>query len=196
MGDVQRFCDRAMLMDHGRVVEIGDSATIARRYNEINFGRIAADAHAPARGEPRTGGQAADILDAWFENPEGLRIAALAQDAPCCACMEVRFNDELEDPIFGVSLRNDAGYTVFATTTAAEHGPTGRFAAGSCTIVRLRFENWLNAGRYNLSASVARNGRGDDTFDLRADVASVIVHGDLSAGGIARLPHGFELERR
>ncbi len=60
----------------------------------------------------------------------------------------------------------------------------------------MRFENWLTAGRYSLTPSVARNGRGDDTFDLREDVASLIVHGDLSEQGVARLPHGFELERR
>ena len=204
MGDVQRFCDRAMLLDSGRVVDVGDPASIARRYNEINFSRMLPDKDRAGAGagagasadSPRSDSGSAEILDAWFEDPDGQRIAALAQDAPCSACMEVRFKDTLEDPIFGVELRNDTGYTVFATTTALEHGPTGRFAAGDTTIVRMRFENWLTAGRYSLTASVARNGRGDDMFDLREDVASLIVHGDHSIAGIARLPHGFELERR
>ena len=110
--------------------------------------------------------------------------------------MEVHFNEAAHDPIFGVALLNDAGHTVFATTTATEHGPTGHFPPGSSPVVRMRFENWLTAGRYRLTASVARNGRGDDIFDLRDDAASLIVHGDLSAAGIARLPHGFEVERR
>jgi hypothetical protein len=109
--------------------------------------------------------------------------------------MRVQFNDALADPIFAIALRNDSGHTVFATSTVAEHGPTGSFGAGESTVVRLRFENWLTAGRYNLTPSVARNGRGDDTIDVREDVVSVIVHGDQSAAGIARLPHGFELER-
>jgi hypothetical protein len=84
---------------------------------------------------------------------------------------------------------------VFATTTALEHGPTGTFGAGEMTTVRLRFENWLAAGRYNLTPSVARNGPGDDIVDIHKDVISLIVHGDKSTPGIARLPHGFELER-
>jgi hypothetical protein len=109
--------------------------------------------------------------------------------------MRVRFNQADEDPIFGVALRNEAGHTVFATSTALEHGPTGRFSSGELTTVRLRFENWLTAGRYNLTPSVARNGRGDDVFDLREDAVSLVVHGDMSSAGIARLPHGFELER-
>ena len=42
---------------------------------------------------------------------------------------------------------------------------------------------------------MARNGRGDDIVDMREDIVSLIVHGDASGIGIARLPHGFELER-
>ena len=131
----------------------------------------------------------------WFEDPDGGRIAAVAQDQLCCACLRVRFNESLEDPIFAVALRNEAGHTVFATTTALEHGPTGSFSAGESTIVRLRFENWLTRGRYNLTPSVARNGPGDDILDAHEDVVSLVVYGDQSGAGIARLPHGFELER-
>ena len=115
----------------------------------------------------------------------------------CPGCQHhLRFNAAVTDPIFALSLRNDAGHTVFATDTSSGHGPTGSFAAGATTVVRMRFENWLTAGRYSLGGSVARNGRGDDKFDLREDVASLVVHGDPSELGIARLPHGFELERR
>jgi hypothetical protein len=107
----------------------------------------------------------------------------------------VRFHEELVDPTFGFALRNDSGHTVFATTTAAEHGPTGRFGPGDETVVRVRFENWLTAGRYHLTPTVARAGRGDDVLDIHEDAVSLVVHGDNAAAGIARLPHGFELER-
>jgi len=97
MGDVQRFCDRAMLLERGHVVDIGDPATIARRYNEINFGQVLPG---PERVLPaRSAEQPVEILDAWFEDPGGLRIAAVALDQPCCACMRVRFNQPQDDPI-------------------------------------------------------------------------------------------------
>jgi ABC-type polysaccharide/polyol phosphate transport system ATPase subunit len=196
MGDVQRFCDRAMLLDKGRLVDIGDPASVARRYNEVNFGKLLADDDPVALDAQGTEQQAATIRDTWFEDPERRRVGAVAPDQPCCACMEVQFNEPLQNPIFAVALRNDSGHTVFATSTALEHGPTGSFAAGESTVVRLRFENWLTAGRYNLTPSVALNGRGQDVVDVHDDAVSLIVHGDHSAAGIARLPHGFELERR
>jgi ABC-type polysaccharide/polyol phosphate transport system ATPase subunit len=196
MGAVQRFCDRAMLLDRGRMIELGDPAMIARRYNELNFGRTVHE----LRGDEREGGarpeaRPAEIVDAWFEDLAGQRIAAIGHGEECCVCMEVHFHESFEDPIFGVTLRNDAGATVFATTTALEHGSTGRFAAGDAVTVRMRFENWLTASRYNVTPSVARNGSGADALDLREDLASLVVHGGHFTGGVTNLPHGFEVER-
>src|SRR5918999_323731 len=38
MNAVERFCDRAMLLEAGRLLEIGAPDEIARRYSEVNFG--------------------------------------------------------------------------------------------------------------------------------------------------------------
>src|SRR5215216_4465021 len=48
MGSVERFCDRAMLLEQGRVLELGPPEEIARRYNEVNFGRGTVDGSLPA----------------------------------------------------------------------------------------------------------------------------------------------------
>jgi ABC-type polysaccharide/polyol phosphate transport system ATPase subunit len=37
MGAVQRFCDRAVLLEHGRVAALGDVEEVAARYLELNF---------------------------------------------------------------------------------------------------------------------------------------------------------------
>ncbi len=37
MGAVQRFCDRALLLEHGRPVELGDPEHVGNRYLELNF---------------------------------------------------------------------------------------------------------------------------------------------------------------
>jgi ABC-type polysaccharide/polyol phosphate transport system ATPase subunit len=195
MSSVQRFCDRAMLLDRGRMIELGEPATIARRYNELNFGRAVHQVQEQEQREQRPGVREANIVDAWFEDPDGTRIVAVGHGDPCCACMEVCFNETVADPIFGITLRNDAGHTVFATTTALDHGPTGTFRAGESTVVRMRFENWLTASRYSLTPSVAANGRGDNAIDLREDLATLLVHGGHYTGGVASFPHGFEVRR-
>jgi ABC-type polysaccharide/polyol phosphate transport system ATPase subunit len=193
MGSVQRFCDRAMLLEKGRMVAMGDPAQIARRYNELNFGRTVHEVD-PAEREQADRPKEAEILDAWFEDPSGKRIVALGHGEPCCAAARVRFHEALEDPIFGMTFRNDVGATVFATTTALEHGSTGRFDAGETAVVRVRFDNWLTPSRYTVTPSLAHNGRGDNAIDLREDLATLMVHSGHFTGGTAHFPHRFEIE--
>jgi len=191
MGAVERFCDRAMLLDKGRMIDIGEPATIARRYNELNFGRAVHQVPEAGRGEP-----AAQILDAWFEDERAQRIVDAIHGHPCRACMAVRFSEPVDDPVFGFSLRNDAGVTVFATTTDGPLGPTGHFAAGERITVRCSIINWLVQGLYSVTPSIAQPGQdGLGAIDARADAAQLLVHGGHATAGVTNLPHDFQLER-
>jgi ABC-2 type transport system ATP-binding protein len=192
MGAVERFCDRAMLLEKGKMVDVGDPHAIARRYNELNFGRTV---HELREGdEERFGDRSAEILDAWFEDGEGERVAEAAHGEPCRMCMEVRFEEPIEDPVFAFTLRNYGGATLFAASTDVTHGPTGAFAAGERVVVRLAFDNWIVAGTYRMTPSIARAGFGADAIDLRTDLAELIIHGGHFAG-VANLPHSFEVAR-
>ena len=197
MGAVERFCDRAMLLEKGRMIAIGEPGAIARRYNEINFGRTihelsdgVSEETEPARDRD------AQIVNAWFEDAGGARIAAIGFRESAVACVEVRFNAPVDEPIFGVTLRNDVGATVFATTTVFDQVSTGRFQAGETVVVRLRFETWFTPTSYTLTPSIARAGTGADAIDLRPDLASIVVHGGHFTTGVVDVPHSFELERR
>ena len=192
MGAVERFSDRAMLIERGQVVEIGEPRAIARAYNELNFGGVVHAA--PGDGAGPGARPDAEILAAWFEDAEGEPIPAQTQGVPCRACMEVRFHREVEDPIFAIAMRNLAHHTVFAASTQWTEVRTGTFAAGETVVVRVAFDNWLAPSRYALTPSVARAGAGADALDLREDMAHLIVHGQVT-GGVADLPHDFTIDR-
>ncbi len=198
MSAVERFCDRAILIEKGKMVELGEPAAIARRYNELNFGRTVHQLAEPGGDdtvEERFGDRAATILDAWFENADGERIVEMAHGETCRVCMEATFDERIEDPVFGFTLRNDVGATIFAATTDLVHGPTGAFSAGDAVVVRLEFQNWMVRSTYTVTPSIARAGLGADALDLRADLAQLIVHGGFYTGGVTNLPHAFEVSR-
>jgi ABC-type polysaccharide/polyol phosphate transport system ATPase subunit len=198
MSAVERFCDRAILIEKGKMVELGEPAAIARRYNELNFGRTVHQLAEPGDGEAaeeRFGDRTAEILAAWFENADGERVVEMAHGEVCRVCMEARFNEPIEDPVFGFTLRNDVGATIFAATTDLVHGPTGSFAAGETVDVRLEFQNWMVRSTYTVTPSIARAGLGADALDLRADLAQLIVHGGHYTGGVTNLPHAFEVTK-
>jgi ABC-type polysaccharide/polyol phosphate transport system ATPase subunit len=194
MNAVERFCDRAMLIDRGHVLSIGEPHEIALAYNELNFGRLVEGA-APAEG--RYGDQAAaEIRAAWFEDDAGERIKDLSQGQPVTVCMEVRFHAPMEDPIFAFHMRNEPRHTVFSTSTDWRSERTGRFEAGETARVRARVEGWwLAPNRYTVSPSVAHAGKGADVVDLREDLSSVVVHGTRVTGGLVDLPHEITVER-
>ena len=50
MGAVERFCDRAMLLERGHVVRIGAPADVARDYNQMNFQRVRKEARETGLG--------------------------------------------------------------------------------------------------------------------------------------------------
>ena len=195
MGSVERFCDRAMLLERGRMVDVGEPSSITRQYNELNFRRVREEAREHDGPEVLKRAPVAEILTATFESPDGDPLVATEQGAECAIRMDVRFHADVDDPLFSFSLRNDLGQTVFATATQIRYGATGHFRAGEVVSVRLRFQNWLAPNRYALTAAVSRDGIGADAFDLRLDLCSMIVHSTSSGGGIADLPHTFEIDR-
>jgi ABC-type sulfate/molybdate transport systems ATPase subunit len=191
MGAVERFCDRAMLIDHGALIEIGAPRRIARAYNELNFGGLVHD----ATRVPEDQRGAVEIVDAWFEDGHGDRVSGIGQREELRLVQEVRFHSAVEQPIFAFSLRNDVGHTVFATTSAWQEVDTGSFAAGEAATIRVRLENVLATVRHTLTPSVALPAAPDAALDLREDLATVIVHGARATGALVDLPHSYEIER-
>ncbi|MGI8428680.1 MAG: ABC transporter ATP-binding protein [Solirubrobacteraceae bacterium] len=192
MGSVERFCDRAMLLERGCVVDIGEPASIARQYNALNFARMRREAAESGGPDTLLEPPVAEVMSARFEL-DGEQQFEILQGAPCCVRFDVHFHADARDPIFAVVLGNERGVTAFAASTQFSHGPTGSFSAGEAAVIKLRFDNWLAPGRYRLMASVARPGAQVDPYDARADISSIIVHATHSGGGAVDLPHAFEI---
>ena len=194
MASVERFCNRAMLLEQGEVVSLGDPSDIARQYNQMNFSRVRAEREADSAPEPSHGAGDAEVLNAWFEASDGEIMLTTEQGEPCTVRMDVRFAAEVEDPIFSITLQNESGNVAFATNTSTQRIETGRFAAGTTATIRMRFDNRLGPGRYRLFATVARAGLGADVLDAHIS-NSIIVLADKAGGGVADLAHNYEIDR-
>jgi ABC-type polysaccharide/polyol phosphate transport system ATPase subunit len=216
MYSVERFCDRAMLLDHGDMVQLGAPHEIARAYHKLNFGQLAHDAPADGVSESsgsgevlgtqddRTPGQAAHgyagaapgtaIADAWFENVSGERVTSASQEEPLAMCFEARIGEDLVNPVFAATLRTELGHTIIVARSDEHGGSSGTFKAGETAVARFDLPNWLTASRYMLTPSIAREGTGAHALALVEDMASVMIHGSAS-GGIVELPIDVRIER-
>jgi hypothetical protein len=174
------------------VVEVGDPEQVGTRYLELNFSEVARDdaAHARALGVgDRIGDGDAEILEAWFENEAGERVATVPAGGRCTFAARVRFVADVEDPLFGVVLQNDRRETVLAASNLWSNPQPGRFSAGSEIGYRVRFDNLLVPGRYQATPAVARQGAGIAWIDRRERMVSLLVSGHARTDAIVDLPY-------
>jgi ABC-2 type transport system ATP-binding protein len=228
MSAVRRFCDRALLLEHGRTVELGDTEHVGNRYLELNFSeqaraaevaaaakedshpaaapssRVADAAGTPELVEPahaahvepastRYGDGRAEILEAWFEDEHGARTQALPTGRPCSFAARVRFHEEVENPLFGMSMENGHRNRLLVASNLWSQPRCGTFCAGEEVTYRVRFENILAPDRYHLTAAVARHGGA--WIDRRERMISVVVTGTHNTDALLELPYEFVLER-
>jgi ABC-type polysaccharide/polyol phosphate transport system ATPase subunit len=188
MYSVERFCDRAMLMERGDMVQIGEPRAIGRAYHKLNFGQLPHE----SPHEPAAGGTA--IAEAWFENAAGERVTSADQEDALSMCFEVRLGEDLVDPVFAATLRTELGHTIVVARSDQHGGSSGSFKAGAVAVARFSIPNWLTPSRYVLTPSLAREGTGENALALVEDMTSIVVSGS-SSGGILELPVSVRIER-
>jgi hypothetical protein len=175
------------------MVELGDAASVTRRYLQLNFAPDAAVEGArmlPAGGE---GDGSAFIVDTWFQVDDGRRSEVLEHGQGCAVCMRVRFRRDVSDPVFAFSIADEQHRRVFAVSSEWDGTPTGSFRAGEEVHVAVSFDNWFAPGRYFAASQVAHAGTGLKLMDHREDGASVVVTGRRAPAGVVDIPHAFHV---
>ena len=190
MGMVERFCDRAIMLESGRVVSEGDPKQVARDYLQINFDRtkeIGGD-----RGE-HSGDGAARIDECHVIDQLGDHCEKVRQGEWVTLEVPIRFVRDIEDPIVGVTVLNEHGTTVFQTNSLWDGLTKRSFTAGEEAVYRVRIKNYLEEGRYFISPAVtyASGVKVAEWFDHAASMFVVATH---RTGAVANLPHETSLE--
>ncbi len=187
MSAVTRFCHRAMLLERGALVEIGDPADIADRYLEIAFGRAVGYVD-PGVGSARMGDGAARVSDVWLGEDHLERRMVAPQGEPLTLRALVTFNTDVRDPAVSMALFNEQRQQVVVATTAREQEESGAFAAGERAVFVFSFHNMLAPGRYHPVLTITHRGEGLDVIDRFAGGMSFVVSGTTASGGLVEIP--------
>ncbi len=183
MGALNRFCHRALLLERGSMVHLGEPHEVADRYLEINFARDPG-----AAGKGRGGDGDARVVDAWIADADGERPSSMPQGRRLSLGARVAFMVDVEDPVASVYVLNADHVAVLVATTAREHERSGRFAAGEEVTFSFAFENVLAPGRYSPLFTLAHRGTGLDLMDRFEGAFTFVVTGPEAMGGLVDLP--------
>lgn len=185
MATVERYCDRAMLIEGGKVRRLGDPAEVGREYLQLNFekGSQSGDSHSPTSEVVR-------LLDAWLEGPEGDRVGNVQ------AGEQIRLRVKLE------ALQDVSGLTVSFIVADAngtgvfqfgidleEGGMPAAMDAGSLITVRTEVENLLTKSRYFIHCGVSRTESRSVALYVHNAVDFVVYAGVDTPSGVVTLPH-------
>ncbi|MGA7703773.1 MAG: ABC transporter ATP-binding protein [Solirubrobacteraceae bacterium] len=195
MGAVTRFCHRAMLLERGKIVTIGDPRDVADRYLEIAFGRNVAHEDDEDVGSARMGDGTARVSDVWLGDDRQERSAIAPQSEPLTLNVLVSFNAEVEDPAVTMSLLNEHRQPVVVATTAERSERTGSFLPGERALFSFSFHNMLAPGRYHPVLTISHRGSGLDVIDRFAGGMSFVVRGVVASGGMVEIPVQTEVTR-
>jgi ABC-type polysaccharide/polyol phosphate transport system ATPase subunit len=188
MGSMVRFCERAMLLEQGEMVHIGDPQDVADRYLEINFGREPVAKTSTTDADERVGDGDARVMEVWVEDATGERRTAIRQGGQVTLRVRVSFNVEVEDPAASIYILNEEHKTVVVLSTNVLGGETGTFAAGAEVVFSFSFDNVLAPGRYSPLVALAHKGFALDTIDKFESTSTFIVTATQPMGGLVDVP--------
>ncbi|MCL2770521.1 MAG: Wzt carbohydrate-binding domain-containing protein [Solirubrobacterales bacterium] len=136
---------------------------------------------------------AAEIVEAWWEDEHGERTELLMSGRRCAIAAVVRFDEEVEDPLFGVTIQNSHRDHLLSASNLWSEPRCGTFGAGEWVTFRIRFENVLAPDRYHVTPAVARHGGA--WIDRRERMISAVVSGARRGEGLIQLPYELVIER-
>jgi ABC-type polysaccharide/polyol phosphate transport system ATPase subunit len=211
MVTVTTLCDRAILVEGGRIIDAGEPRHIDMSYHRLLFGGTKPDT--PNQGgqvdvEPavttdatdpplsRFGSGAARITETGLFAADGLPSTLLPSGKPCRFVMLYTVYEPIDSVVAGIVIRTPRGVDLFGVDTATDGSdvlPTPELGE----TVRVEFEctMWLAAGEYFVTFALARAD--GHKFDARYDDLLFRIDGTdrLFTTSIVNLDHRISAVR-
>jgi ABC-type polysaccharide/polyol phosphate transport system ATPase subunit len=214
LGLVEKMCDGAMWLRHGRKADIGDPKRVVDAYltyvaggEEALLARAEARAAAPAAAEEkapegyregRWGSRDVEITRVRLLDDRGAERHVFASGESVVVRLDVEARAEVEDFVFGIGIFTADGVSVYGTNTHLEDYVPRR-AAGPGEVSLELSDLRLVEGTYLLDVAVHR--RDGTPYDYHRGLHSFRVKSRTKDVGVYRPPHrwsfagGLELEK-
>jgi ABC-2 type transport system ATP-binding protein len=191
MGQVEQFCDRAMMLSDGDIKVIGDPGEVGRAYLAENF----ASRHRDIVTGDEDPTDRAQIVDAWIESGGGTRVDAVEYGQQFTVHIEIEAIDAVTEPGIALWVATEDGVRVFSVGAHQEHRRLDDLSAGERITCSITAINPLTAGRYHIGCSVVRGSAGLDIIMHQARVTDFVSWGSNLVGLIG-LDYQVAITRR
>jgi len=198
---ISLVCNYAMMLDRGNLIAQGNPKDVIHRYNVLIAERLSTQPVSGSRGitfhdigalqtgggmlEQRFGTFESKIVSIRIFNSEGKETTKIVSGEKAKIRYEILFNANVDNPIFGVMIKNRIGQEIFGTNTYLKKIDTGCYLEGEKVFVDFDLPMNIGVGSYTISSAV--HTIGGHFFDYRVDAVVFEVIGPIDCIGISRL---------
>jgi len=170
MEAVERYCSRAMLIDEGKIVKIGDPVEVAQMYSDLNFKKKETKTTSSGKHHGDIEIDSFSVID---NKPSDTINANTHTKLTVRSVIDSKIS--LEKAVFGVIIYNSAGMPLFATNTNLTKTPI-EVKKGKRMTVDIEVDNIFSNGEYVISSSL-KSIDGTETYFARKSEKTFVVSG-------------------
>lgn len=171
---VKTLCDYAFLLENGKITMVGKPKEVVDFYqasllkkahagsSEVQIDRCVR-ADSALHSDVSTG--EVDVTSLRIIDSEGEDVDSIETDDTIVVQFHVQSQRYLDDPHYGVSIRNNLGVSVFETNTYCMGIATQPLNPGEAATVEFEVTVPLAPGHYSISVGVANHGWGYGNFE-------------------------------
>ena len=187
---IQRHCDRALLIEGGRIETMGDPADVARRYAELTLEGHGFEVPGPEAGSVA---ERARFVDLRLEDEAGERVRSVRSGEGIRLCASIETSSTIEEPGMRLEIRNRANAKLFAPPTLSFDAYPS-LAEGEVIEIETGIENKLAPGPYTVNCTLTGVEDGFEKSVSRAEtVEFVVVEGPVPTTGVIDLDHSVRV---
>lgn len=162
-GTIQSICDRAILLNAGRIAKQGPPDEVMDYYNamlaERETSNIEQTRTADGRVQTRSGTGEVTLTDIQLLDQSQQPLQVLEVGQPVVLRIQVRVNQSIQTLVFGYLIKDRLGQSVYGTNTQHLGQPQINLQSGELITCRFAFNADLGPGSYSIS--VAHVGTAD-----------------------------------
>ena len=183
INDVIRNCTRTIIMKDGSKIFDGDVKEGTELYKKVIVGLD--DIEEPKQPKKSKkdseiityGNGKAEITKYKILNQKNEEVKMLDNDEEVKIQFKVKFKEDIEEPIFAVSIKDFKGLEILGTNTDVEKIPTGNYKAGDEITIEYKQKIPLEPGKYAVSfgcTKIDKNGN-LEVFDRKYDAILIEI---------------------
>lgn len=201
INDVIRNCTRAIILKEGKKFFDGDVKEAVEEYKKIIVG-IEEESNKVKESEHDKlityGNKKAEIIDYKILNSKNEEINIFENDEEVIIKLKIKFNEDVKEPIFAVSIKDFRGLELLGTNTLLENKEIGKFKKNEEIEVEFKQAIPLAPDKYAISFGCTKiNEEGElEVFDRKYDAILVEIMSKKQIVGLVDMKTQIQINKK